>query len=72
MVAGSPRVSRTKHQKIPVLITHCTVRWRTFGGQREQALRLLCGNKSGVIMVAFHGGELMVIQPGAAQALIVP
>ena len=40
--------------------------------QREQALRLLCGNKSGVIMVAFHGGELMVIQPGAAQAFVVP
>ena len=43
-----------------------------FGGQGEQTLRLCAFNKSGVITMALDGGELMVIQPGAAKTLVIP
>lgn len=48
------------------------MRWRTFGGQSKQALRMFCGDEGGVIRVAQHGGKFMVIQPRATQALVVP
>ncbi len=63
---------RTKHQIIPVLIAYRAMRWRTFGGQSKQALRMFCGDEGGVIRVAQHGGKFMVIQPRATQALVVP
>ena len=63
---------RAKHQIIAVLIAHRAVRRRAFGGQGEQAVRLCAFNKRGVIAMALDGGELVVIQTGAAQALIIP
>ncbi len=44
----------------------------SFGRQGEQALRLRAGEKRRVIGVALHGGELVIVQSGASQALIVP
>lgn len=63
---------RTKHQEITILIAYRAVGGRAFGGEGEQALRLRAGDKRRIIRVALYGGELVIIQPGASQAFIVP
>ena len=54
------------------MIAYGAVRGRAFGGQGEHALRLLCFQKRGVIVMANNGGKFMIIQPCATQAFVVP
>lgn len=71
-VGGQPARFRAEQQVVAGLIADGAVRRRAFGGQGKQPLWVFGGEKGGVIGMATDAGELMVVQPGAAQALVVP
>jgi len=45
---------------------------RAFRRQGKHTLRLFCFQKRGVIVMADNGGKFVIIQPGTAQAFVIP
>lgn len=62
---------RAEHQIIAILITYGAVSRRTFRGEGKQTLGIFCFEKRAIVMMTRNGGKLVIVQPRAAQALIV-
>ena len=63
---------RAEHQIIAILIAYGAVSRRTFRGEGKQALGIFCFEERAKVMMTRNGGKLVIVQPRAAQALIVP